>query len=77
MVAIRPHRAATADYAIHRFRHPDRQTLAATRQPIVSIGLDEQVQVIGLDTGMNDPEPVVGGPGEGAAHGPEESGASQ
>ena len=60
MVAITPHRTATAERTVHRFGHPDSQTLDTVPETARPLRLDEEVDVVGLDAEVQQPEDVVG-----------------
>src|SRR5207249_1972371 len=67
VVPVTPDGAAAAEGAVDRPRHADDKAPdAAAERPCV-IGLDDQMDMVVLNTEMKDPEAAVGGRGERAA----------
>lgn len=56
MITIAPDLSAPTEAAIDRSRHPDREPLNPTPEPERSVGLDEEMYMIGLDAEMQNPE---------------------
>jgi hypothetical protein len=56
VVAIGPDCAASPEDAVHGLRQPDREPLAAPGEARPALGFDDQVDVIGLDAELQQPE---------------------
>ena len=67
MIAIGPDWTATGKRAVDRLGDPDRQALSTAREPRRPIRLQQQVEMIGLDTVVEETEVVSRGGGERAA----------
>jgi hypothetical protein len=77
VVAITPHRPATAERTVHRLRHPDGQTLDPVTEAGGPFRLDEEMDVVALDAEMQEPEDVGGGGGQRRAHGRKDHGRTE
>jgi len=64
VVSIRPQRPATAEKAVHCTCNTDGQAPQAEREGAARIGLDDQVEVIGLERELDDAEVTASGPRE-------------
>ena len=64
MVPIAPHASAATENAVHRPRHADREPLTSAHEPGLVLGLDDEMDVVGLHTEMQDPERSAGGGSE-------------
>ncbi len=77
MVAITPHRSTAPECMVDGLRQTDRQSLTSAADAVTAVGLDDQVDVIGLYAEMKYPEARAGGRGEGAADSVEERTTAQ
>ena len=68
VVAVPPHSPATAERTVHRLRHPDREPLDTAPKTAGAVCLDDEVQVVGLDAEVQQPEGVGGGGAQRGAH---------
>src|SRR5262249_53960382 len=66
VVAFGEYSAAAAQDAVNRAGEPNREPLEAARENIGVVGLDQQVDVIGLHREMHDAEPFARSPPETA-----------
>ena len=77
MISILPDGAPPTERPVHRPRHADGQAPEAAAKCPRVVGLDDEMDVVVLYTEMENPEAAVGGRGERAADGREESGGSK
>jgi hypothetical protein len=69
VVSIAPDRTAPPEHAVHGFRQADREALAAADEARLTFCFDEEMDVIGLDAELPQPEAPPGGGCKGFAHG--------
>jgi hypothetical protein len=71
MDAVAPHGPPAPEQVVHGLGHAHREPLAAARQPMSALGLDQEMDVIPLHGEVDDPEAGRRGGYEGAANGGE------
>ena len=77
MVSVTPDWTAAAERAVHRARQADRETPEPPTERRRIVGLDDEVDMVVLHTELKDPKALVGGRGERAADGREDTRGAQ
>jgi hypothetical protein len=68
MVPITPHGPMSPQHPVHGLRRTNREPLAAAREAHPTLGLHEEMDVVGLHAPVQDAEGPLRGSGEGLAH---------
>jgi len=68
VVAVGEDGATVAESTMRRFRHANGEPLHPPRKGFLVLGLDDQMQVIGLEREMDDPKGVLLARGDRAVH---------
>jgi hypothetical protein len=64
VIAIAPDRTAAPQHSVHGLRRADRETLKTAPELRRTVGLDEQVQMIGLNAELEEPKRLARRGGE-------------
>jgi hypothetical protein len=77
MVAIGEDRTAAAKGAVDRPRNANREPADPAAECTCVVGFDQEMEMIVLNTEVNDPEPAVGGRDQGTLHDGEDASGPQ
>jgi hypothetical protein len=69
VIPVRPEPSAAAKGPIDRPRDANREPPEPAAKRARVIGFDQEMEMVVLDTELNDPKPAVGGRDQGAPHG--------